>query len=82
MKILRHRLHRDDGTPVPYLRSPNQSSGLTPEYVVMHYTAGSSAVSSVAWLRNPAARASAHVVVGPGRRCQERKGRGILLFTA
>jgi N-acetylmuramoyl-L-alanine amidase len=31
---------------------------------VIHYTAGRSAASSVQWLSNPAARASAHVVVG------------------
>ena len=63
MKIVRHRLHHDDGRPLPFRASPNQSAGLQPEYVVMHYTAGSSAESSIAWLTNPAARASAHVVV-------------------
>lgn len=63
MKIVRHRLHHDDGRPLPFRTSPNQSAGLQPEYVVVHYTAGSSAESSIAWLTNPAARASAHVVV-------------------
>ena len=64
MRIVRNRLVSDDGTPLPYRRSPNQSSGLEPAYVVMHYTAGASAESSIDWLTNPAARASAHVVVG------------------
>lgn len=63
MRIVRHRLRRDDGSDVPYLRSPNQSAGLSPAYVVMHFTAGASAASSIEWLRNPAARASAHVLV-------------------
>ncbi len=63
MRIVRHRLRRDDGSDVPFLRSPNQSAGITPVYVVMHFTAGASAASSIEWLRNPAARASAHVVV-------------------
>jgi N-acetylmuramoyl-L-alanine amidase len=63
MRIVRHRLRRDDGTDVPYRRSPNQSSGITPVYAVVHFTAGASAESSIAWLLDPAARASAHVVV-------------------
>jgi N-acetylmuramoyl-L-alanine amidase len=63
MRISRHRLLRDDGTPVPYRRSPNQGAGISPELVVVHYTAGSSAESSIAWLTDPAARASAHLVV-------------------
>jgi len=64
VKIVRNRLIADDGTPVSYRRSPNQSPGLEPAYVVVHYTAGASAESSIDWLTNPAARASAHVVVG------------------
>lgn len=63
MKIVRHRLRHDDGSEVAFRSSPNQSAGLEPEFVVMHYTAGSSAESSIAWLTRPAARASAHVVV-------------------
>jgi len=64
MKIVRHRLIQADGSAVPFRRSPNQSSGLDPSYVVMHYTAGASAESSIDWLLDPAARASAHVLVG------------------
>ena len=63
MRISRNRLIADDGAAVPYRRSPNQSPGIHPTYVVMHYTAGASAESSIDWLTNPAARASAHVVV-------------------
>lgn len=64
MKILRHRLHHDDSTPLPYVPSPNRGADLEAEWLVIHYTAGSSAESSVAWFANPAARASAHVVIG------------------
>lgn len=64
MKVLRHRLQQEDGTPYPFRRSPNQSGPITPEYLVMHYTAGHSAESSVAWLTDPAAQASAHLVIG------------------
>ena len=64
MRISRHRLVQDDGTPIPYRRSPNQSPGLEPKLVVVHYTAGASAESSIDWLTNPASRAGTHVVVG------------------
>lgn len=63
MKILRHRLHTDDGTPIPYRESPNRGGAVAHEYLVMHFTAGSSAESSIRWLTNGRARASAHVVI-------------------
>lgn len=63
MKILRHRLHRDDGSPVDFEPSPNQGEALSPEYLVVHYTAGRSARQSIDWFKNPGAKASAHVVI-------------------
>lgn len=64
MKIVNHRLVSDDGQPLPYRETPNRGGVMAPEYLVMHYTAGSSAAGSVDWLCNPAARASAHLVIG------------------
>ncbi len=64
MKINNHRLYADDGTPVRYVETPNKSGTMTPEYLVMHYTAGSSAEGSVSWMCNPAAKAAAHLVIG------------------
>ena len=64
MRIENHRLIADDGQPVRYVGTPNHGRTMTPQYLVMHYTAGSSAESSIAWLCNPAARASAHLVIG------------------
>jgi len=63
MKIQRHRLYRDDGAPVAFTASPNSGKDLQYEYLVIHYTAGRSAEASIRWLTNPAARASAHVVI-------------------
>lgn len=48
-------------------QAPTNNHGgmlLGPRFVVMHFTAGRSAESSVDWFRNPQAKASAHVVVG------------------
>jgi N-acetylmuramoyl-L-alanine amidase len=36
------------------------------KYLIIHYTAGDSAEGAIAWLRNPASHASAHIVIGQG----------------
>lgn len=67
MKVRNHKLVGGDGTPLPFQRTPNRSGKLdggAPRFVVIHYTAGASAQSSVSWLCNPDAKASAHLVIG------------------
>jgi N-acetylmuramoyl-L-alanine amidase len=64
MKILRHRLYLDDETPCDFQKSPCRGGKITPRLLVIHYTAGSGAASSVNWFMNPQARASAHLVIG------------------
>lgn len=64
MKIANHRLIAEGSSPVDFQRSPNQSGRITPEYLVIHYTAGRSAESSVSWLLNADAKASAHLLIG------------------
>ena len=55
--------HRLVGRNVSFVETPNQGGGFSPRYLVFHYTAGKSARSSVAWLTNPEANASAHLVL-------------------
>ena len=64
MKIQNHRLIADDGTPIRYVETPNKGGLMTPEFLIMHYTAGSSAEGSVSWMCNPAAKAAAQLVIG------------------
>ena len=64
MKIVRHRLQHDDGTPLRFERSPNSGDQLQHKYLSMHYTAGSSTESAVNTLTNPEVKASAHLVIG------------------
>jgi N-acetylmuramoyl-L-alanine amidase len=64
MKIIDHRLHHDDGTPYPYVASPNHGEKIQPEFLVIHYTALHDAKEAVDLLVNPSARASAHLVIG------------------
>jgi len=58
-------LHAQDAA-VTQVPSPNHSGAFRspPRLIVMHYTAGGSAASSASWLANPAAGASAHLVIG------------------
>jgi N-acetylmuramoyl-L-alanine amidase len=63
VKVVNHHLHLDDGTRVPFRASPNAGGACTPEFLVMHYTAGASAESSIQWFLDPQARASSHLVI-------------------
>lgn len=54
-----------EGTPVRQIASTNHSGPFKqpPRFLVMHYTAGGSAEASANWLANPAAGASAHLII-------------------
>jgi len=64
MKIARHRLKHPDNSPFAYSESPNKRGNLTPEYLVIHYTAGASAESSIRHLTRRGTGVSAHLVIG------------------
>lgn len=64
MKILRHRLVKDDNKPYPYRSSPNLGGLLNHKYLVIHYTAGASAQAAVSSLTNKNRPVSAHLVIG------------------
>lgn len=64
MRIIDHCLYKDNDTAYPFRSTENQGGSVQHEYLVMHFTAGRSAESSINWLTNPQAKASAHVVVG------------------
>lgn len=63
MLLLDHRLHREQNEPCDFVPSPNRGGVLTPEYLVIHYTAGRDARESIDWLSNRRAQASAHIVI-------------------
>jgi N-acetylmuramoyl-L-alanine amidase len=64
VRIANHKLQSGSGRPIRFMSSPNCGGTLRPSYLVMHYTAGRSADSAAAWLCNPLAKASAHLVIG------------------
>lgn len=64
MHVASNRLHIADGEAVPFHASPNASGKLSdPQAIVIHFTAGRGFEQSIAWLCNPKAKASAHLIV-------------------
>ncbi len=63
MKVKDHRLFKNNGTPFPFKESPNRSGTINPKYLIIHYTAGSSAAGSISWFMNKASKVSAHIVI-------------------
>lgn len=63
MKIHNHLLVRDDGQAARYAASPNTGGVISPRFLILHYTASSSAASTVAWFQNRESRVSAHLVI-------------------
>lgn len=63
MKIINHRLHRDDGTPYPFRSSPHTGSEIKARWLVMHYTASANAESAISWFENAQSKVSAHIVI-------------------
>lgn len=57
----------NNGSQVEYVESPNTngiSRGISPSYIIMHYTADNSIDGAISWFENPKAEASAHLVIG------------------
>lgn len=63
MNIKNHLLFLDDGQQAAFIPTPNKGGKYTPKYLVMHYTAVTSATSSINWFKNPDAKASAHLLI-------------------
>lgn len=63
MQINNHLLFNDDGTQVNFQATPNKGGKYKPGYLVMHYTAATTAKSSINWFLNPNAKASAHLLI-------------------
>ena len=64
MRVRDHRLYEIGGASVPFVATPNQGGEIEPTYLVIHYTATLTLEAAAGWFRNPAANASAHIIVG------------------
>lgn len=60
--IKQHLLH-EGSKAVPFKESPNRGGGLGARFLVMHYTAGTTAAGAINWFTKPEAKASAHLVI-------------------
>lgn len=61
MKIVSHILFDNKGKQVPYKPSPNVGGVLKPSYIIIHYTAASTASSAISWMVSPQSKVSAHL---------------------
>jgi N-acetylmuramoyl-L-alanine amidase len=65
------RDHLISDPAVRFAETPNVGNAMTPEYLIVHYTAGRDADSSIRHFCTPSANASAHLVIGrDGGVCQ------------
>ncbi|MGV8839104.1 MAG: N-acetylmuramoyl-L-alanine amidase [Bauldia sp.] len=60
--VRNHRLF-DDDDPVDFVATPNMGGTVTPRFLIMHYTAGTTAAGAISWLSDERASASAHLVI-------------------
>lgn len=63
MKVSNHILHLDADQPCPFAQTPNFGKVITPLYLVLHYTAGTTAAGAIGWFQKPQSQASAHFVL-------------------
>ncbi|MCP9762415.1 N-acetylmuramoyl-L-alanine amidase [Lacihabitans soyangensis] len=65
MKITNNRLVSERASEIVIQESTTNKGGeITPNFIIIHFTAGRGAESSVAWFKDPMAKASAHLVIG------------------
>lgn len=63
MKISNHILLDNHDQPVTFERTENRNGVIAPIYIVVHYTAGTTARSAIEWFRLPASKASSHLII-------------------
>lgn len=62
IEVKRHLLY-DENAQVVFKRTPNGGGSLKPLYLIIHYTAGTTAAGAIGWFEKPEAKASAHLVI-------------------
>lgn len=63
MKVQNNFLYDDNGKQVTYIETPNKDGIYIPQYIIMHYTADTSAASTISWFKDPASQVSAHLLI-------------------
>ncbi|NIF05357.1 SH3 domain-containing protein [Chryseobacterium sp. Tr-659] len=64
MIILKDKLGKTiSGESISFVDTPNKGGIIIPEYIIIHFTAGRGAESSISWFKDPTAKASAHIVI-------------------
>lgn len=64
MKIISEKLAGTASSEIiSFVPSPNKGGTMVPDSIIIHFTAGRSAESSVDWFKDPQANASAHLII-------------------
>jgi N-acetylmuramoyl-L-alanine amidase len=63
MKITNHLLFDNMNRQVDFKLTPNKGGKITPEYLIIHYTAATQEKGSISWFLNREAKASAHLLI-------------------
>jgi N-acetylmuramoyl-L-alanine amidase len=63
MQILNHLLYSTPNDQVEFQRTPNFGKPIRPIYLIIHYTAGTTAAGTIEWFKNPKSKASAHLIL-------------------
>ncbi|WP_300687620.1 N-acetylmuramoyl-L-alanine amidase [Chryseobacterium sp.] len=64
MIILKDKLGKTiSGESINFVDTPNKDGMMIPEYIIIHFTAGRGAESSINWFQDPTAKASAHIII-------------------
>ena len=63
MKIVNHLIVVDTLEKFKFEKSPNYSGVVNPLYLIIHFTAGTTADSAISWFKKSDSKASAHLII-------------------
>lgn len=63
MEIKNHLLYTDTNEQVGFVETKNFGKVIKPMYIIIHFTAGTTAKSAIDWFKNTESQASAHFVI-------------------
>ena len=63
MKVSNHILLDDHDQPGTFEPTDHRNGVISPIYIVMHYTAGTTARSAINWFQRPESKASSHLII-------------------
>lgn len=63
MEVRNHLLYLEPTRQATFVTTKNLGKAINPLYLIIHYTAGTTAKGAIEWFQNPESQASAHLVI-------------------